>query len=239
MAALFNPRPRIHTLPIAGRHACHVIDDALVDPDALVDWAAARRGDFADAGVNAFPGVELRMPEAFSAQLDAYFAAHVRGLLGLRRTARMYSRLSITTTPPQALTPTQSLCHIDRLDADPRHGIAACVLYLFGDERLGGTAFYRPTRRAEALAPLLADAQALDRAAFQARHGLPGGYMTASNPWFEKLAVAPARYNRLIVYPGNVFHSAEILHPALLSPDPRHGRLCLNGFFTCTRALAG
>ena len=55
-----------------------MIDDALLDPDALVDFAARHIDDFVEAGHNAYPGPELRMPDAFSAQLDAFFTAHVR-----------------------------------------------------------------------------------------------------------------------------------------------------------------
>jgi hypothetical protein len=32
-----------------------------------------------------------------------------------------------------------------------------------------------------------------------------------------------------------VFHAAHIAQPELLSPDPQHGRLTLNGFFRYRR----
>ena len=63
------------------------------------------------------------------------------------------------------------------------------------------------------------------------------GYMTAGNPWFERIAAVPARFNRLIVYPGSVFHGADIQSPERLDPDPRAGRLTMNGFFVCRRRL--
>ena len=85
---------------------------------------------------------------------------------------------------------------------------------------------------------MLADAAALDPPVFRTKYGLPGGYMTASNAWFEKVLTVPARFNRLIVYEGTLFHSGEIAHPELLDADPRRGRLSLNGFFICTRSLA-
>jgi hypothetical protein len=62
--------------------------------------------------------------------------------------------------------------------------------------------------------------------------------MTASNAFFEKVATVPARWNRMIFYTGTIFHSGEIVHPQLLSDDPRTGRLTLNGFFTCRRSVA-
>jgi Family of unknown function (DUF6445) len=234
---LFNPHPRIETVPIAGRHVCYVIDDALRDPDALVEFAARHLDAFEETEFNAYPGPELRMPEAFSAQLDAFFTAHLRKAFGVRRTERMYSRLAITATPPNALRPAQSICHIDRLSVEPQHRIAASVLYLFRDERLGGTSFYAPKHPPQILMPLIHDSGQLDAAAFKARYGIDTGYMTASNDWFEKIVTVPARYNRIIVYEGTLFHTGEIAHPELLSRDPRSGRLSLNGFFTCRRNI--
>ena len=234
---MFNPAPRIQTVPIHGRHVCYVIDDALMDPDAMVEYAARHIDAFAEAGHNAYPGPELRMPEAFSKQLDAFFSAHLRRAFKVRRTERMYSRLAITATPPGQLSPGQSICHIDRLSVDPQHRIVASVLYLFGDERLGGTSFYGPKYPPEELMPMIADADGMDAATFGERYGLDIGYMTASNAWFEKLRTVPARYNRIIFYEGTIFHSGEIAHPELLSRDPRAGRLSLNGFFTCRRNL--
>lgn len=234
---VFNPTPAPRVVPLFGRHVCVVVDDALRDPQALVEHAVRQRGDFEEAGHNAYPGPELRMPEAFSAQLDAFFAAHVRRYFDARRTERMYSRLAITATAAEALHPRQSLCHVDRMQMAPGQCAIASVLYLFADEALGGTGFYAPKRPASETLPMLADAAALDPTVFRTKYGLPGGYMTASNAWFEKVAAVPARWNRMIFYEGTVFHSGEIAHPERLTRDPRTGRLTLNGFFTCRRSL--
>lgn len=235
---MFHPRPHIETVSIGGRHVCCVIDDALLDPDALVAHAVTQREAFVESGHNAYPGPELRMPAAFSAQLDAFFSVHVRRHLDARRTERMYSRLAITTTPSDRLSPAQSICHVDRLSVDPGQCVAAAVLYLFRDPRLGGTSFYAPKAPPAEIVPLVLDAAKLDAAAFEAKYGLRTGYMTASNAWFEKVASVPARWNRLIFYTGTIFHSGEIAHPELLTDDPRTGRLTLNGFFTCRRNAA-
>ena len=235
---MFTPTPRIASLHIAGRHHVHVVDDALVDPHALVEYAAAHAGEFRELAVNGYPGPELRMPEAFSAQLDAFVATHFRARFGVRRTERMYSRLALTLTPPERLAPSQSICHIDRLNDRADQRVLASVLYLFDDPRLGGTSFYAPTRPPAEIIPLIDDGGRLDAAAFEAKYGIAPGYMTASNPWFEKLLTVPARFNRLIVYEGTLFHSGEITHPELLDADPRRGRLSLNGFFICKRSLA-
>ena len=45
---MFNPRPRIERLAIGPRHDCLVIDDALLEPERWVEYAATHRGDFAE-----------------------------------------------------------------------------------------------------------------------------------------------------------------------------------------------
>lgn len=234
---MFNPNPHIQAIPIAGRHACYVIDDALLDPGRWVDFAASNFNAFQFSPHNAYPGPELRMPDAISAQLDAYFATHVRRLLGARRTRRMYSRLSLATLAPEQLAPRQWLCHVDRLEVEPGQCLAASVLYLFGDASLGGTSFYVPMRPLPEIARLIQDSSTAPPDAFATQYGLRPGYMTESNAWFEKVLTIPARWNRLIFYDGSVFHCGEIATPEKLHADPRSGRLTLNGFFICTRAF--
>ena len=234
---MFNPSPRIQTLQVAGRPVCHVIDDALREPERWVDFAAQQAGRFESGAHNAYPGVELRLPEAVTAQLDAWFGQHLRAPFGVRRTLERYSRLSLVTQPPHVLEPRQWLCHVDRLNTQPGQCIVACVLYLFHDEGLGGTGFYRPRQEPARIAQLVQDSAALSADDFSARYGVQAGYMTQGNDWFEKILTVPPRFNRLIFYSGGTFHAGDILAPERLSPDPRCGRLTLNGFFTCRRSL--
>jgi Family of unknown function (DUF6445) len=77
----------------------------------------------------------------------------------------------------------------------------------------------------------------LTPAEFSQRSGIPMGYMTGSNGWFERIGAVPARFNRLILYSGDIFHTGDITAPERLSGDPRTGRLTLNGFFVCKRSL--
>ncbi len=233
---MFNSRPRVELVPIFGRHACVVIDDALLEPERLVALAQERRADFAQAPFNAYPGLELRMTEGFSAQLDDFFRLHVRALLGARRTLRMYSRLAMVTTPPGELQPRQSICHRDRLDFAANQCIAASVLYLFKEATLGGTSFFVPTRPKPEIDRMVHDSGTLDADAFAERYALPRDYMRDSNAFFGRVVTVPARWNRLIFYDGSIFHSGDITHPEMLTAEPGSGRLTLNGFFTCSRS---
>lgn len=235
---MFNPDARVETLAVAGRPLCHVIDDALLEPRRWVEYATAHAARFEDSPHNAYPGPELALPQAIAAELDEFFARHLRRRFDARRTLRASARLAIATRRPGELEPRQWLCHVDRMRAEPGQCIVASVLYLFHDAALGGTGFYRPLRPLPDIAALVQDSATLAPADFRARHGVAPGYMTASNAWFEKIAAVPARWNRLVFYSGMTFHGADIGEPSRLAADPDRGRLTLNGFFTCQRNLA-
>lgn len=234
---IFNPTPRISIQPLADGGECLVIDDALREPEKLVALAVKYRGEFQWSPANAFPGPELRMPEGFTAALDAFFAQHARRRLGGRRTLRAWSRLSMVNLPPERLAPRQWICHRDRMELEPGRCVAACVLYLFHDPALGGTSFYRPLRTPLDTALMVQDSGRLGGADFAARYGISPGYPVADNGWFARVATVPARFNRLIIYDGMQFHAGQIDRPDLLDDDPTRGRLTLNGFFTCRAAI--
>ena len=238
MPTVFNPHPKIDAVSIDGEHACWVIDDALTDPLQLIDYALAHRADFSMAPFNTYPGLEFHLPSEMSALQDDFFRAHIRRLLGARRTLQMYSRLSLVTLPPEKLSPIQWLCHRDRMGVPHDQCVAASVLYLFTDEDLGGTSFFKPrkpTEETEALMRLAADSSA---EAFTAETGITRGYLLDSNEYFERVCTVPARWNRMIFYDGSLFHSPDIRAPEKLNEDFTKGRLTLNGFFTCRRAAS-
>ncbi|MRW92884.1 hypothetical protein GJ699_23060 [Duganella sp. FT80W] len=236
LRAMFNPDCRIHLVPIAGQLPCIVIDDFLLDPDALVAYALQHRAGFAQASYHGFPGPELRMPDDFSAALDAFFMQHIRARLGARRTTRMYSRLSLVSVPPEQLRPLQRVCHHDNYASSPTQCFPAGLLYLFKNPQQGGTSFYRP-RQSEAETHALFDRWApLSSAEFSRVIQRESGYQTDSNAYFELLATVPAAYNRALFYDGGIFHNSHIAQPELLSADPAAGRLTLNAFWECRKA---
>ena len=236
---MFNPHPRVQVVPITSRHACYVIDDALLEPERWVEHAVAQRGVFDDSPRNAFPGPELGLAPPAVERFADYFAMHARSGLGGRRTLAAAARLSLTARAPAELRPWQWFCHVDRMGVPPEQVVAASVLYLFDNPALGGTAFYMPKRPPDEITRLLEASRSLEPEDFSAEYGIAPGYMGGSNAWFERVLSVPARWNRLIFYPGTVLHTGDIQHPELLVDDPRKGRLAINGFFSCTRKAAG
>ena len=231
----FNPRPQIQPIHFPNGQACLIVDDALVNPDALLQLAIEQSQAFQPAPFNAYPGVQLPMGPEISNRLDEFFRVHIRGWLNARRTLRMHSRLAMVTLKPEELQARQWICHRDSAGLAPSQCIAASVLYLFRDPTLGGTNFYMPKKSAQETSLLVHDSGTSSNAMFAQKYGIQPGYSGASNAYFEKIYTVPAKWNRMIFYDGSIFHSGEIPRPEKMNANPLSGRLTLNGFFTCSR----
>jgi Family of unknown function (DUF6445) len=232
---MFNPNAQLHVAVFENRYICIVVDDALKDPDQLVRYAVAHHDAFRSGAANGYPGLCLSAPVDVVNDLAAYFALHVRRRFDARRIVKFSCRLSMITLPPEALRPSQWICHSDSVSLDPQQSIQASVLYLFKDDRLGGTSFYSSTRSPQETTRMFDDATRLSPAAFMQRYAITPGYMTGSNACFRHIGSIPARWNRLIFYDGRLLHSGDIAAPEKLTSDPLTGRLTLNGFFTCRK----
>lgn len=236
---MFNPAPVIQSLPVADGAVCHIVDDALLEPVRWQSLAARHAHEFELLPGNAYPGPELRMPQAITDALHTFLIRHLGSRFGLSRSLSGYSRLAMVTWPPQQLQPWQWICHRDRLRARPDEFVLASVLYLFHDPGLGGTAFYRARRSEAETERMVHDSVEMPADQFAGCYGIEPGYLRGSNDWFERVLSVPPRWNRLIAYDGSRFHCSDIAAPDRLSDDPALGRLTLNGFFTCLRAADG
>ena len=232
---MFNPHPTVSRLPIGDGGVCVVLDDALEDPQALVDLSVKHRDAFTPAAGNAFPGIELPLPASVVERFGECFAQHARSAVGARRVLSATGRLSMVTLPPAQLSPLQRMCHRDRLAASADECVGAGVLYLFHDIGLGGTSFFRPRAPAHETNVRMQRWSSADNAQFTQDTGWPAAYMIRSNQHFERTAVVPAQWNRLIFYDGSLFHTSHVERPEWLSDDPTRGRLTVNLFFLCRR----
>jgi hypothetical protein len=235
---MFNSNPVIQTFSIDDEQVCYVIDEVLRKPEQWLEQALAHRALFREQAGNAYPGLELPMPENIEQSVLEFVTAYLGRRFHVRRLRSVSCRLAMVGKSPEALQPRQWICHRDRLKIHPDERAIASVLYLFDNPELGGTQFFRPKRDASAIDRLVHDSSTMSADAFSAQYGFQAGYMTDSNDWFEKTMSVPARWNRMIVYDGMVFHSGDIRRPELMSADPCAGRLCLNGFFSGRRSLA-
>lgn len=208
------------------------IDNFLQDPQALVEVARQARFEppAGQAEQKGYPGLRAAAPTAYTQALTALLdplvkvnfqvPEHLDVKVGL-------SAFSLTATRPEELGPLQRVPHFD---ASTPHYMAA-LLWLC-DERHGGTGFYR--HNATGLQRITAGNREhyLDVCHEEVSRRLPPArYFDRSDERYTFLGMMPARFNRLVVYPGSLLHSACV-HPALsLSGDPQKGRLTVNTFY--------
>jgi hypothetical protein len=223
--------PDIRCVSIGGQ-AVVFIDNFLEDPQSLVDAACASRFEPAanPDERKGYPGLRAPAPAAYTQMLTELLdplikinfqvPEHLEVKVGL-------SAFSLTTTPPEALGPLQRMPHFD---ASTPHYMAA-LLFLC-NETHGGTGFYR--HNATGLQRITADNREryLDACHEEVTRGLPPArYFDRSDERFTFLGMMPARFNRLVVYPGSLLHSACLDPARSLSSDPRRGRLTVNTFY--------
>jgi hypothetical protein len=234
--ARLNPNARLQRQAISENAFCIIVDDFLKNPNELVEFAAQNPAEFAHPNIG-FPGVQRRVDDSAMKDIHRFVRSRMsreygfmRGRIGIR------SLLSLATLQPDALHLLQRICHIDP-NPDPGRAKYAGLLYLFNDERLGGTSFFRWNDEAlvwKAREIFRNDAKQGE--SFLKQHfetfRQPPRYMTESNEIGELLITVPPRFNRFVFYPGDIPHSAAITAPERLTDDAEHGRLTLNLFFS-------
>jgi len=223
--------PNIQSVQI-GEHQLVFIDDFLEDPQALVE--AACRSEFTPyertAERKGYPGLRAKVPAAYSANLTALMEPLIRINYAVPEELPLHKSecaFSLTTVQPQMLGPLQRTPHFDA--STPHH--MAVLLYLC-DEAHGGTGFYR--HKATGLQQITRDSSGrfLDvyYKEINARHPKPR-YFDDSDEHFEFLGMMPARFNRLVIYPGSLLHTAVINPERSISSAARSGRLTVNTFY--------
>ncbi len=229
-----NPELVIEAAEITDGYNCVVIDDFLLNPRELVDYACEHADEFIMLE-RAYPGVVLPVENDLVSTLNRFVRLEMSRLFSFCRGGiEFHTQFSLATVQPEDFTWIQRLCHSDpRLE--PGRVNFAALLYLFDKPELGGTGFYRwkdPEFWQQMYAGQLDDpAGGLE--ILQQRFQMfrdPPCYMTESNEAADLLDRVDAKFNRLVFYSGDLPHSAYITRPELLSADPAQGRLTLNCF---------
>ena len=232
-----NSNAQVDVRRIDEKHHCVVIDDFLQDPRSLIAFASDNAAAF-EAQEVGYPGVLLDVDTRAMAAMYHFLKAKMSQQFSfMKGDIRLSTYLSMATLQPGKLAPLQRLCHSDPRQAQ-RHNYAGLV-YLFENEALGGTGFYRWKEQ-----KLIEEATALEMQkpggslAFLQQHfemyRQEPRYMAGSNEVAELLLEVSARFNRFVFYSGDLTHSAHIPRPVLMSTDFALGRLTLN-FFASVR----
>jgi len=222
--------PDIQSVDIGGQGIVF-IDNFLQDPQALVEAAIQSRFEPSArrAEQKGYPGLRVAAPAAYTQMLAELLDPLIKVNFLVPENLRIkvgLSAFSLTTTPPAELGPLQRMPHFDA--STPHH--MAAMLWLC-DESHGGTGFYRHNATGWQRITSENSEHYLDVCHEEVnRHLPPARYFDRSDERFTFLGMMPARFNRLVVYPGSLLHSACINPARSLSGDPRQGRLTVNTF---------
>jgi hypothetical protein len=231
----FKPHPglAVQKLTIGREQApLLVIDNVLANAEGLVEIAASKY--FGDV-TSYYPGIRAKAPlmyQQFVLDLLRALSGEVFGLQPgtLRFTA---CHFSLVTTAPDKLTHLQRIPHTDsQLSSE-----LAFIHYLFKAEH-GGTAFYRhrktgyevvdQARKPGYLAVVEQENAGADKP--EAR------YINGDTALYEQVSCQRGVFNRMLVYRRNSLHSGNLPDGFVPDPNPRTGRLSMNGFLAGTAA---
>jgi len=233
-ALQINTDATIRREAISTDHHCVIVDEFLRNPDELVEFAALHAGEFSnyDSG---YPGRQFHVNDDLMGDVYRFIRFEMtQHFPFFKGSMILWTLLSMVTLRPNELSARQRICHTDPIPS-PGRTVYAGLLYLFKNEDLGGTGFYRWKDK-----ELLEKVAAVERedpergwAYRQEKFPTfrePARYMTDSNEIAELCRTISPHFNRLIFYWGGVPHSGTISAPELLSADVKRGRLTLNVF---------
>lgn len=215
MSFRLNPQAQPRIEQIDGSVPMLVIDDFYAEPDALRE--AALQGQFADTAAG-YPGRHERLDPATNSgvrDMLNYVWELVQDATGLGFDFReLITDFSILTTPRAKVLKAQSHPHID--------GVALAGLVYLANPSMGGTCFYRNLRLNSAVVVDSNRAQweAISRDT-QKGFAETDGYVSDSFDMWQLIHKTEGRYNQLVMYPGNIFHSVNVI----VDPDPSKPQL--------------
>jgi hypothetical protein len=203
-----------------------VIDNPVANPEQLMELAAGKVFGNDDTH---YPGIRAKAPLSYQQSVLDRLRNVFGEVFGLPASKLRFTscHFSLSTLPPEKLYHLQCIPHIDSMLETQ----LAFVHYLFKRD-LGGTAFYRhrstgfevitPERESEYFRRVAVEKAGPDRP--------PRAYIDASTALYEQIHAETGVFNRMLVYRRNSLHSGSIAAPRAIDPDPRTGRLTLNGF---------
>lgn len=230
-----NPQLDLQQESISEGHDCVVVDNFLQNPHEVVDYASRHADRLQMRPRGSYPGKQFLLDHDALTDVYRFVRTNMpRRFRFYRGDMKIWASLSLATAQPDELCGFQLLCHVDT-NPHPDRMIFAGLVYLFDDQDLGGTGFYRwKDPDLEQRATALEDKNPGTGLEFLRERfptlATPAAYLTGSNEVVENLCTIPARFNRFIFYSGRIPHSAAIAAPEKLSADPSNGRLTLNVF---------
>ena len=226
-----NPKLTIQevSIPYTNLNA-YIIDDFLLNADSVLHFAkniAYFNPMHADNSY--YPGVRDNMPEPYIRLLHDFFQQSIiPKLVGREQSTAIIhkSLISLVTCLPSQLLTEQKMPHVDSCKSSEY----AFVHYLSGQE-LGGTSIYRyiPKNIVELNEQdeVILDDMLNEVSSKSNEHN---GYITDSTSLFEQVLKVEAKFNRLVIYQGNLLHGANLISKESYSGDTAKGRFSITSF---------
>jgi hypothetical protein len=222
--------PQIHVQRLhIGREAAPLlmIDNLVKEPEALVEIAATKI--YSDAQ-SFYPGVRAKVPLSYQHFLLQELRPHFDELFGLRGRQLRFTEcnFSLVTTPHERLAYLQRIPHVDSVVNEE----LAMIHYLFRGN-FGGTAFYRHRSTGYEYVDRPRQIGYLNQVEVEKAgpNSAPAEYINGDTPLYEQIARQDGVFNRLLVYRRTTLHSGSMARGFIPDPNPRTGRLSINGFF--------
>jgi hypothetical protein len=229
----FNPAARVQARRIGTeRQPLLVIDNVMCHPDQMVRYAV-QFGDFKRPPEGSYyPGVNGEVPPGYGPALVQALRPLLHKVFGIPQSATLIHEgfFGLTTTPPQALQPLQTVPHVD--SSNPYR---LAMVHYFCGEPYRGTAFFRHLTTAF---------ESVDYRRFDTYRDTvgreletletPRAYVDRDTPRYKQIDYVEAMFDRLAVYRTTSLHAA-VMTGAELSDDPAVGRLTANSFIQGVR----
>src|SRR6267142_2881372 len=205
----FNPNASVSSIRVGKCPiAVTVADNVLLRPRQLAEFGLGL--EFVEDDGNLYPGVRARVPAEFSQPFHAWLTRTLHRTGVLEESSHIHddaSFFSVVDKNCAALLPLQRIPHYD--STDPR--VFAAVIYLF-DRANSGTSFYRHrTTGYERIGEDNRDNYKIALNRNMKKLGPPAReYTNGSNDLFERTHSVDSKFNRIVVYSGNVLHAADI-----------------------------
>jgi hypothetical protein len=222
-----HPATSIQKLTIGAEGApLLVIDNLVAGAESLVELAAGKV--FSDVATY-YPGIRAKVPLTYQRLVLEQFGPLFCEYFGLAQSKLRFSNchFSLVTRPPQQLEYLQRIPHADSFIGSE----LAFVHYLFKAD-LGGTAFYRHRRSGFEFVDEARSAEYLRclQEDLDGPHSPPAAYINGDTPLYAQIGRQQGVFNRMLTYRRTSLHSGCIAPGFALDPNPRTGRLSVNGF---------
>lgn len=201
-----------------------VIDDLLLNPEDLVEAAAAAK--FATPEGTWYPGGNAPFPESYLPTLMPVLRPTLERAFDIPRAAPLTISgfFALATKTADQLSALQKIPHYDQ----PNPACLAILHYLGRDQK-GGTGFFRHSATGYESITVGRRETYMGAVAEALETTPPAGFAGPDTAHYEMIESVAPNFNRMVIYRSHVLHCA-LFEGAHLSPDPRTGRLTANTF---------